>query len=81
MEVLRVRRLVLSVVFFSLTILGVTGGMADSVFAGDKGIKGWEKGSEYDKLYNPKERDSIKGRVVKFKTPLAMTCWCVVSNK
>ncbi|EFL53190.1 conserved hypothetical protein [Solidesulfovibrio fructosivorans JJ]] len=28
-------------------------------------IKGWEKGGEYDKLFDPKEADSLKGRVVK----------------
>lgn len=40
-------------------------------FAGDD-IKGWEVGSEYNDLYNPKERDSIKGTIVKFVkiTPL-----------
>ena len=34
--------------------------------AASKDIAGWEVGSEYDQLYNPKERDSIKGRIVKF---------------
>ena len=34
--------------------------------AGD--ITGWEIDSEYNKLYNPKERDSIKGDIVKFIT-------------
>lgn len=28
-------------------------------------IKGWERGSEYDQLYDPKEGDTLKGRVVK----------------
>mgnify|MGYP001823504772 CR=1 FL=1 len=39
--------------------------------AGD-GIEGWEVGSEYNDLYNPKERDSIKGTIVKLVkiTPL-----------
>jgi len=31
-------------------------------------ITGWEAGSEYDKLYNPKEQDQIKGDIVKFVT-------------
>ncbi len=41
--------------------------------AADKnGMKGWESGSAYNKLYDPKERDTLKGKVVKFKkvTPL-----------
>ncbi len=37
-----------------------------SMLAGDKDSKGWELGSEYNELYNPKERDSIKGTIVKF---------------
>ena len=37
---------------------------AVAMAAGD--ITGWEVGSEYDKLYNYKERDSIKGHIVKF---------------
>lgn len=42
--------------------------LAGVVHAGSKAkpdIKGWEKGSEYDKLFDPKEVDSMKGRVVK----------------
>ena len=31
-------------------------------------IAGWDLGSEYNKLYDPKERDSIKGDIVKFIT-------------
>ncbi len=30
--------------------------------------KGWEKGSEYDNLYNPKERERLKGIIKKFIT-------------
>jgi len=35
-------------------------------------IQGWEHGSAYDKLYDPKESDSFKGRVTKILhiTPL-----------
>jgi len=36
------------------------------VLAQAKDIKGWEVDSEYNSLYNPKERDSIKGTIVKF---------------
>jgi hypothetical protein len=28
-------------------------------------IKGWEQGGEYDKLFDPKEADTLKGRVTK----------------
>ena len=28
-------------------------------------LKGWERGGAYDKLFDPKEADAIKGRVVK----------------
>ncbi|MGI9536049.1 MAG: hypothetical protein ACR2PB_03200 [Desulfocapsaceae bacterium] len=31
-------------------------------------ISGWEEDSEYNELYNPKERDSIKGDILKFIT-------------
>jgi len=35
-------------------------------------ITGWEKDSSYDKLFDPKERDTLKGRLLKFikVTPL-----------
>ncbi len=33
---------------------------------------GWELYSEYNELYNPKERDSIKGDIVKFITVTPM---------
>ncbi|KAF5046063.1 hypothetical protein DSECCO2_474730 [anaerobic digester metagenome] len=39
-----------------------------TAFAGPKAnpdIKGWEKGGEYDKLFDPKEADAFKGRVAK----------------
>jgi hypothetical protein len=38
--------------------------------AGD--ITGWEADSEYNELYDPKERDSIKGDIVKFITVTPM---------
>ena len=38
--------------------------------AGD--ITGWESDSEYNQLYDPKERDSIKGDIVKFITVTPM---------
>ncbi len=36
------------------------------------GYAGWEIGSAYNDLYDPKERDSMKGRVGKFKTVTPM---------
>ena len=40
--------------------------------AKDSDVTGWEVGSEYNEMYNPKEQDSIKGTIVKFVkiTPL-----------
>ncbi len=35
-------------------------------------ITGWEVGSAYDKLYNYKERDRVKGHIVKFITVVPM---------
>ncbi len=37
-----------------------------------EGYKGWEIDSKYNKMYNPKDRDSMKGTLVKFTkvTPL-----------
>jgi hypothetical protein len=32
----------------------------------EKGLAGWEVGSEYNKLYNYKERDTLRGNVGKF---------------
>lgn len=40
--------------------------LAGQAAGGD--ITGWEVGSEYNELYNPKEQDQIKGDIVKFVT-------------
>lgn len=32
------------------------------------GLTGWEKDSEYNRLYNPKDRDRLKGTIKKFVT-------------
>lgn len=58
---------VLMICLLGLQVLSVTSSLAT-----DTDIKGWEVGSEYNDLYNPKERDSIKGTIVKFVkiTPL-----------
>jgi len=51
--------------YYLLAVLVALFLTAGSTFAaGD--ITGWELGSEYDKFYNYKERDSIKGDIVKF---------------
>lgn len=65
-----VKTAVLTGVLFLIAIF-VTISSSENVYA-QGAITGWEKDSAYDKLYDPKERDSLKGRVVKFKevTPL-----------
>ncbi|MFP5259776.1 MAG: hypothetical protein ACLGQH_12210, partial [Acidobacteriota bacterium] len=40
-------------------------GLAQAGSKANPDLKGWEKGGEYDKLFDPKEADAIKGRVVK----------------
>ncbi|WP_300157456.1 hypothetical protein [Solidesulfovibrio sp.] len=53
--------------FLSFLVAALVAAAAPA-FAGPKAnpdIKGWEKGSEYDRLFDPKEADSLKGRVVK----------------
>lgn len=44
----------------ALLLLFATSGMAQ------KDYTGWEAGSEYNQLYNYKERDTIRGNIVKF---------------
>lgn len=55
-------------IIVSLVLLSV----GAPAFAKDHDMTGWEAGSEYNLLYNPKELDRIKGEVVKFTkiTPL-----------
>lgn len=53
---------------FLLSLLAALVLLAGPAFAGPKAnpdIKGWEKGGDYDKLFDPKEADALKGRVVK----------------
>lgn len=54
--------LVLSV--FSFLLLPATSPL---FAASEKEMKGWEIDSEYNQLYNPRELDKLKGKVVKFK--------------
>lgn len=58
-------------ILLAVTLLAVAATGAP-VMAQDNGLNGWEAGSDYNKLYNPKELDRIKGKVVKFTeiTPL-----------
>lgn len=51
-------------IVFAGIIISLTGAALCS--AGD--YDGWEAGSEYNSLYDPKELDSIKGDIVKFIT-------------
>jgi hypothetical protein len=55
----------------ALLILNVFPGKPVAVNGAD-GYKGWEIGSAYNDMYDPKERDSLKGKVAKFLevTPL-----------
>ena len=58
------------VVFITLSL--VFSATTLPAFAQDQGFRGWEVDSDYNKLYNPKELDRIKGEVIKFEeiTPL-----------
>ncbi|ACS81263.1 hypothetical protein [Maridesulfovibrio salexigens] len=49
-------------VVFCLAVLTVS-----SAFAGEMNIKGWEKGSEYDSLYDNTDRDVFKGTLLKIE--------------
>ncbi|MFW5499930.1 MULTISPECIES: hypothetical protein [unclassified Maridesulfovibrio] len=49
-------------VVFCLAVLSVS-----SAFAGEMNIKGWEKGSEYDSLYDNTDRDVFKGTLLKIE--------------
>ena len=56
-----------SLIFTATLMLSLS--LLTPAFAKDKdGYKGWEIGSPYNKLYDPKERDSMKGNVKKFTT-------------
>lgn len=64
--------LVSGVLLLAVVLVAISFGK--NAYAEDnKGIAGWEIDSVYNELYDPKERDSIKGRVVKFikVTPLS----------
>ena len=50
------------------TIALLIGAVSLPLHAKDSSIKGWEVDSEYNEIYNPKERDTIKGDIIKFVT-------------
>ncbi|MEA4857843.1 MAG: hypothetical protein AAGU21_01550 [Solidesulfovibrio sp.] len=54
-----------AVLFSLLAVFVVWSGPALAGPKASPDIKGWEKGGEYDRLFDPKEADSLKGRVVK----------------
>jgi hypothetical protein len=56
----------LSVSYISVMVLGLLA--AGNLMAAGGDITGWEADSPYNQLYNPKERDSIKGTITKFTT-------------
>lgn len=51
-----------------VTLMFIAGGNGVLQAKDTQGMVGWEEGSPYNKLYDPKEKDSLKGRVKKFKT-------------
>ncbi|OEU71050.1 MAG: hypothetical protein BA863_17215 [Desulfovibrio sp. S3730MH75] len=55
-----------------MTTLCIIAIFATAAIASDMEIKGWEKGGEYDKLYDNTDRDVFKGRLIKITdvTPL-----------
>ncbi len=54
--------------FLMITIFLTTVCLSSSIQAADAdGLTGWEIGSPYNQFYNYKERDKIKGRILKFK--------------
>ncbi len=54
------------IVIYLICILALSLLVVTSSPAKDRDITGWEIGSEYNDLYNPKERETIKGTIVKF---------------
>ncbi len=48
-----------------LAMVVLMAGLAQAGPKANANIKGWEKGGEYDRLFDPKEADSMKGNVVR----------------
>ena len=49
----------------TVVVLALLAGLAQAGPKANPNIRGWERGGAYDKLFDPKEADAIKGRVVK----------------
>jgi hypothetical protein len=56
-----IRKLALPTILAFLVMTG----MVQAASKANPNITGWEKGGEYDRLYDVKEGDTLKGRVVK----------------
>lgn len=52
-------------VVLTVAVIVLAFGLAQAGSKANPDLKGWEKGGEYDKMFDPKEADAIKGRVVK----------------
>lgn len=61
--------MLLKKIFFLCAVFSFLSTFAFSpLYAGsEKEMKGWGNDDEYNKLYNPKEKDKLKGTVLKFK--------------
>lgn len=57
----------LMLLFVIATVFQFSPALADN-----ENLDGWEIDSEYNQLYNPKERDQIKGDIVKFITVIPL---------
>lgn len=53
------------VALLAVVMVLVAFGLAQAGPKANPNIKGWEKGGEYDRLFDPKEADAVKGRVVR----------------
>ncbi|MHC1789391.1 hypothetical protein [Solidesulfovibrio sp.] len=49
----------------AVVLVLVAFGLAQAGPKANPNVKGWEKGGEYDRLFDPKEADAIKGRLVR----------------
>ncbi|EKO40255.1 MAG: hypothetical protein B193_1024 [Solidesulfovibrio magneticus str. Maddingley MBC34] len=49
----------------TVVVLALLVGLAQAGPKANPNIRGWERGGAYDKMFDPKEADAVKGRVVK----------------
>ena len=59
-------------IWISMLALAIICVSSSAILGAGDNYTGWEIDSEYNELYNPKERDSIKGDIVKFVTVTPM---------